>query len=412
MRALAIAFASLIAVPAQAWQSNPAEARRHFQHGNASSAAGRYADALASYRESYRQMPRPNVLFNIARCEELLGDHEAAFLDYQRFLEQAEAANPLRADARAKIDEIAPRIAVVVPVASIPPDAEVFVDGAAAAAAHTPAILRLRAGSHRLRLQAPGAEPKEVTVDARPGAAAPVDVVLARLAHLEITTEPSDARIRRIDGDGTAVGRLAADVPAGRHRFSIDGAGYSATEVELVAAAGETVRQRVTLRKQEGVLLVRSNVAGAGVSLDGVPTGLTPTAPDALRLPLGEGVHEVIVERPGLRSWRGQVHAAAGRTFVMDVRLLPERSRAARIATWSLGGAGAAATLAGCIFGVLAIEDRLEYDRSHSSDVADRLNSRATAADVLLGVGVASLAVAAIVHLYSRGASEAKLAEP
>src|SRR5262249_46645576 len=143
-----------VATQARARQSTESEARRHFQKGNASSAEGRYGDALASYREAYRLQPRPNVLFNIARCEELLGDSEAAYRDYRAFFEHADGANPLRADARAKMEALAQTITVAVSITSIPAGAAVFVDGASDGTARTPAILRLRPGAHRVRLQA------------------------------------------------------------------------------------------------------------------------------------------------------------------------------------------------------------------------------------------------------------------
>jgi len=414
MPARIVVLASLLLLAHRAWAqpSADSEARRYFRQGNASSAQGHYADALASYREAYRLQPRPSVLFNIARCEELLGDYEASYADFERLLALEKSSGELRAEAQAKLSELAGRLTVAVQVTSLPAGAELSVDGAQAGS--TPAIVRVRVGRHTLRLTAPGVLPKEIALDARPGATPPIDVVLARLAHVEVSAEPADAHIRPLDvaGESTS-GRWTADVPEGTHRFAIERPGYAAAEIEIRARAGENVLERVALHKRDGVLVVRANVPGAAVSLDGIPAGLVPSAEGGLRLEVGEGPHELIVERPGLRSFRGRVVATAERTATVDVRLAPARSSRARIATWTLGGAGVASLLAGSVFGVLAIDDRIEYDRTHSAEVADRLDSRALTADVLLGVGAASLLAAALVHHYAtREDSRATIAQP
>ena len=47
-----------------------------------------YAKALVEFNEAYRLYPLPDMLFNIARCHEVLGDLEQAIRAYKLFLEK------------------------------------------------------------------------------------------------------------------------------------------------------------------------------------------------------------------------------------------------------------------------------------------------------------------------------------
>ncbi|MGZ3439261.1 MAG: hypothetical protein ACXVDD_07085 [Polyangia bacterium] len=62
------------------------EARAHFAQAKAFHDAGAYEDAIKEYEIAYRLAPRPPILFNIAQCERLKGDHRAAIDYYQRYV--------------------------------------------------------------------------------------------------------------------------------------------------------------------------------------------------------------------------------------------------------------------------------------------------------------------------------------
>jgi PEGA domain len=379
---------------AQAHGGDDAEARRYFSEGNRAYQDGRYVDALASYREAYRLAPRPRVLYNLGRCEERLGNLESAYGHYERFLREGKPDPTTRAAVEATLDELRSRLEIAVAVRSVPAGAQVFVDGGAQPVARTPAEVKLHLGPHRLRVVKEGATAKEVSIDVRPGATAPVEVEFDAIASIDIATDPPDAEIRPERGDSVASrGSYRAELPPGRYSFTVRRAGYEDAHVEIKAAAGETTRQLVTLRKspEVGLLSVRSNVFGAAVSVDGLPRGLTRATEESLRIELAAGRHQVVVEHTGNVSWTNMVDVVSGRETTVDVRLAAGRSRAARVGAWTLGGVGAGAIVAGSIFGVIAIGDYGDLKMSRTKDAADRKDAHALTADILLGTGAVAL---------------------
>jgi tetratricopeptide (TPR) repeat protein len=76
------------------------EARAHAQLGKFAFKQARFSDALAEFRKAYELAPVPEVLFNIARCQEELGDAPVAARSYAQYL----AARP-DAPERAELEE-------------------------------------------------------------------------------------------------------------------------------------------------------------------------------------------------------------------------------------------------------------------------------------------------------------------
>ena len=76
-------------------RASKAKAKRLFVQGSKAFSEGRYADGLASFRASYSQVERPRTLYNIATCQDRLGQVEAAYVDYKRFEKVAEARDVL-----------------------------------------------------------------------------------------------------------------------------------------------------------------------------------------------------------------------------------------------------------------------------------------------------------------------------
>ena len=82
----------LFAQPALA-DDNADEADLHFQLGAAAYTAGDYTKALEHFLHSNRLVKNRNVMFNIARAYEQLGQYPNAWRSYTRALEQtADAA--------------------------------------------------------------------------------------------------------------------------------------------------------------------------------------------------------------------------------------------------------------------------------------------------------------------------------
>jgi tetratricopeptide (TPR) repeat protein len=76
------------------------EARLHYELGKQAYGQQRWADALGEFQRAYQAAPLPDLLFNIAHCEEKLGRLKEAADSYRHFL----AVRP-DAPERAEIEE-------------------------------------------------------------------------------------------------------------------------------------------------------------------------------------------------------------------------------------------------------------------------------------------------------------------
>jgi len=66
-------------------------AASHFEAGRAYYEQQRYQDAVREFSEAYRLTEHPDMLFNIASCQDRLGDRESAIAAYRDYLNRAEA---------------------------------------------------------------------------------------------------------------------------------------------------------------------------------------------------------------------------------------------------------------------------------------------------------------------------------
>jgi tetratricopeptide (TPR) repeat protein len=73
-----------------------AEAKMNFQSAQKAYSLGQFSEALGLYSEAYRIDPQPAMLYNIAQCHRMLGNHERAIFFYTRFLD-AFGGNPKNA---------------------------------------------------------------------------------------------------------------------------------------------------------------------------------------------------------------------------------------------------------------------------------------------------------------------------
>ena len=102
------------------------QARAHFRAGTALYEAGNYDRAIDEYREAYKLLPLPDLLFNLGQAYRLKGDLKTAADHYRRYLAD-KPTGPVSDEAREHLAEIetASRPAPSPPAAtSIPPAPE------------------------------------------------------------------------------------------------------------------------------------------------------------------------------------------------------------------------------------------------------------------------------------------------
>lgn len=76
--------------PARAADDQVAKVEQIFADGAALFNAGRYREALAEFEKGYAIYPAANLIFNMARCHEALGNTDLAIAHLERFLQQVD----------------------------------------------------------------------------------------------------------------------------------------------------------------------------------------------------------------------------------------------------------------------------------------------------------------------------------
>lgn len=104
---LAIALCVLCSAPAVAQEGEGfSEVEKLYTQGATHFNRGQFSDALVKFQEAYKVYPAPNLLFNMARCYQALGQMDLAVTTYQRFTAQPGIDAATKQQAEKKIEEI------------------------------------------------------------------------------------------------------------------------------------------------------------------------------------------------------------------------------------------------------------------------------------------------------------------
>ena len=211
-----------------------AEGREHYR-------AGRYQEAYRAFEAAYAQEQRPNLIYNMARCQEKLAAYPEALELLQRYLEAyraqtgGEPAN--KADVENLIRTLKQRSYEALPevtIASSPTGAAVRLLPDGVVIGNTPVTTHLKPGIYKLRLELDKHAPLETDVVVPESGK--VRAVLAlkptyRLAAVSFWCNVRQVKIA-VDGKVVAVtpfsGRI--EVPPGRHQISLSREGYGTVE--------------------------------------------------------------------------------------------------------------------------------------------------------------------------------------
>jgi tetratricopeptide (TPR) repeat protein len=156
------------------------QARADFERGAALYRAGDFRAALAAFEAAQARAPAPQALFNIARCQERLGQLAEAADSYEAYLGAAAGA-PDREAVSARIGELRARLPLEGSLRiSVEPPSSVAVDGEAAGL--SPVSVRLKPGTHSVRATQEGYQPQDRQVELGPGARMQLELSLVPLA--------------------------------------------------------------------------------------------------------------------------------------------------------------------------------------------------------------------------------------
>ncbi len=193
----------------------------------------------------------------------------------------------------------------------------VMVDGAEAG--HAPGDIEVPAGERTITLRAPRYLDSihHVTIlgaGERQNLAAKLEPSWGSLA---ISAVPAGAHVK-VDGMDSGAAPTTVAVPAGVREVEISAAGLKTWESTVVVKAGETLALGpVTLGQADAHLTLKSEPAGAEVTIGGTHRGRTPLQAD---LPAGIA-HSVVLDFPGYATWTRAVFAAAGVSIGVEARL-------------------------------------------------------------------------------------------
>jgi hypothetical protein len=137
---------------------------------------------------------------------------------------------------------------------------------------------------------------------------------------LAVNTNPQGLQIF-IDGQPRGVSPLTLELPAGSHELKIATDGEPRI-IPFTIAAGSTVAQTIEMPKAApvtGQLTIRSEPAGARVTVDGSPRGVTPLTIDNLT----PGAHSVTLAND-LSTLTQEVTIEAGITAALVVPMTPQ----------------------------------------------------------------------------------------
>jgi formylglycine-generating enzyme required for sulfatase activity len=198
--------------------------------------------------------------------------------------------------------------------------ARVLVDGEEAGL--TPLVpLELEAGEHEIRIQAHRHQELTTTVDMEgKGVEQTLEAELTPLwAGVMFKSIPAGATVK-VAGKTVGVTPVIAELLAGAYRYELELAGYKRYRdtVEVEANQARTLPS-VELEPADGRLVVKSEPAGAAVTVDGAYRGETP-----LDLPLAPGrSYTVEISRAGHEEESREVEITSGRARELKVTLAP-----------------------------------------------------------------------------------------
>jgi outer membrane receptor for ferrienterochelin and colicins len=298
------------------------EAQFHFLRGNRAYQEKRFEDALASYYLSNRLVANRNVQFNIARCLDRLGRYDEAFRAWSSLLDQALPEKEQKA-AQEAIDQLQPHLALV-EIESTPPGAKIYAGRRdLGVLGTTPKKLALRPGLTKIILEREGYREVELAAEPAQNKQIKLSVALERIyGEIEIRRVPALADIRRdfLDGEALRQGPGTVRVLPGPLVLFVSAPGYQTERLMVNALPDATVPVDVlmsTAVTPTGILVVRSNITGALIRVDGKEAGFAPAVIDGV----ATGSRTVEIQAEYRQPFRATVEVKRGESAFVDAYL-------------------------------------------------------------------------------------------
>ena len=208
-----------------------------------------------------------------------------------------------------------------VSIITTPPGADITLDGLSLGSAPLNDIV-LESGRYAVGAALPRFQPwaSAVEVAGRNQSQTVQIALVPDWAYVTFTATPSEV-IATIDGDTAEVTDRGVEVLSGEHELTLSAPGFMPVTVPLQIVAGiDQTLGAISLKPADATLSLSSTPSGAGVTVDGAFTGLTP-----LIVPLSpDATHTVRVSKAGFRTSNLTLALARGDTAERSVTLSPE----------------------------------------------------------------------------------------
>ena len=313
---------ALFVLSAARADSNADEADFRFHRGVKLYSQGRTEDALSEFLASNRLVRNRNVIQNVARCFERLRMFNEAWRWYSELLSEP-LPEEERRDVSAALVRLQPSLALL-RVFSDPSGATVYVDRRdLGARGQTPVTLALPPGAVTAIVEAPGHRPAQDEAKLEIGTVTLLKLSLTPIrGQIEVEGSPRsfELRLDRPDGPVQLAASGRARVLPGQHVLYVSAPGHVAQQLAVEVPEEGTARvsfKLVELPPPSGTLIVRANVDGALVRVDGKEAGFTPGVINNVPA----GAHQIEVLAEGREPAVEHVALAADDRRSIDVKL-------------------------------------------------------------------------------------------
>ncbi len=391
-------------------RDNPLErARHHMELGQEAFNQGRHVEAALEFVNAYAASPFAAFLYNAGLAYEKAGDTDKTIDFFRRYL----AADP-NAQDYAQVDmKIRALLAGVetgekpdveitkvemkslISVRTNPPDATVRVlDDKGDEVTRTDGTVAQTVVRGKYTIEASHADYRTVQTDINviPGQVYMVVVEMSQGAFLGFLHIKTDVPGAAVFLDNKGQGQVGTTpwgnvLSTGKHTFWVEKPGYKIIKQEFDIALAEQKRIDLELERMSfGSLLVKSNVEGAKVFVDGQFLGPAP-----LEEQVSPGSHKVKIEAEGLKDYETDVVVSRGQQTKTLVRL---NNKPSRTSAWVSLGFSAALFIGGGVAGFMALDLNNELDAARNSGRLTNDDPRilkgflwALSADIAFGVG-------------------------
>ncbi|MEO1272177.1 MAG: PEGA domain-containing protein [Myxococcota bacterium] len=360
------ALVAVTASPALA-QSDRERARQIVVEGQRNFKEGRYQEAASQFLEAFQLDPHPVIMYNVARSYEEAGELIQALKYYRQAIQQR-PSRAVREELQLKIDDIG-----------------VFL--------------------------------KEQGVDITKLDTAEWDPI----GLMTVRTDPPGGEVS-IDGVWIGVAPIEKHkLSRGQHVVEITRRSFATEERRLNVIPGKTYIINAEMQPEDladsrvkpGFLELRAPRRGLMVFIDGEPLATTPVG----RLELSPGEHTISVEGPDYPTWDTVVTVTSEETTRAVAATPPsdlpqDEDPLLSQSGWGFVtmGTGVAIMGVGGVFGLFAQGQANDYADNRSepgrASTRDNAQTNALTADVLYGIGFATVVVGGVLVLLDDGAEQ------